>query len=1100
MYRMNLRPLARCWLCGVMLLALFSTMADAAVPGSAGAAEGGTLGRSIVVISDSVNITLAQGTFDGGLQPFPDVGYGAPVIRVDTPLQLVGQLVDGNYTLLSYGGGREAARRNNAVAGHGEEIRWWFAGVEQAPLPVSWRSPDKAAADDINGTFFVRDWLPDPVLVPGAGSYDMRFSFAGTRVYYPGYGEYQIYPPTQLSVQVNVAFPTATRLLAPAGAACAGSAVELKGEVRGADGALPSGGMVISSGTRTLGRPMPGGLYIDEVRVTVPGIPATVYREGFEGPTAAWAHGGEGDGWEAGTPAGAPVAYAGMRCLGTAMNGSYSHMADEWAQTPSIDLSLFHADAVLSFALWSDLSPGDLGELRVWNGTEWSDAVGLSVPQRQWTTVTVDLGKLTVRGHPLPVAGTADLMARFWLKSVTPSATVVGGAFKLDWAIPADAPAGPQFLTFKFVPDGPYSTSFAYLKVDVRAKTRFELGPRAPLEVRAGGWAEVKARLVDYVGNPLALPLGRYGGGYLQAFWDDGHGNISPAESVTGLNLTGWFAAARRLASDGDLGDASFILRFSGSDLYQPTEMAVPCTVTGWPHFELDPVRPALHGRMANLGGGLLLEDRPLEGITVTIKLPFSPWTISTTTDAGGRFSAAVRVPQDWNSSTFKVEMESGGNGGGPQHAGGLAPATGAVAVPVERRLTLVFDGCRLEKGRSVEMTIDGLKFNGIAGRVVDESGAGVKGAGVIVQAIRPGDREILGRSISAQDGYFAVPYTVGWSESPGELGLAAIAGVAPSSTVEKQAVFSIASRTVIALDDLPPVAPGGRVNVTGTLREDRDGSPGEPVRDAVVTIDFGGRAYTAVTDIGGRFRASCAVGQSSGNLPVGATYAGTADLDTSTAAIQAVLRRVDATAGVPSTARVPAAASAGPAVATTSIIAAMAGAALIGGTEAGRFKLLLAVIPLYSKIRKEEVLDQFVRGQVFGYIQANPGDHYSSIRQTLHLKNGTLAYHLRTLERENFIFSRMDGIYRRFYPTGADPARVRMKGALKETHRRMLELIEASPGITPKELAVRLGTSHQVASYHIRLMARRGRIRLETKGRNTLCFPPPPTAPALRH
>jgi predicted transcriptional regulator len=53
-----------------------------------------------------------------------------------------------------------------------------------------------------------------------------------------------------------------------------------------------------------------------------------------------------------------------------------------------------------------------------------------------------------------------------------------------------------------------------------------------------------------------------------------------------------------------------------------------------------------------------------------------------------------------------------------------------------------------------------------------------------------------------------------------------------------------------------------------------------------------------------------------------------------------------------------------------------------------------------------------------------------------------------------------------------------------------MLELIEAGPGITPKELAGKLGTSHQVASYHIRLLARRGRIRLETRGRNTLCYP----------
>jgi hypothetical protein len=266
-------------------------------------------------------------------------------------------------------------------------------------------------------------------------------------------------------------------------------------------------------------------------------------------------------------------------------------------------------------------------------------------------------------------------------------------------------------------------------------------------------------------------------------------------------------------------------------------------------------------------------------------------------------------------------------------------------------------------------------------------------------------------------------------------------------------------------------------------------GAPGEPVRDVCVTIDFGGKRYDTLTDSLGRFHVRCAVAQSEGNISISASYAGNGAAGASSASLGAAVAGTapEAQITLPG-GRKPA--PAGTAVAASSVVLAALGAALIAGTEVGRVKLLVALAPLYSKIRKEEVLDQFVRGQVFGYVQANPGDHYSSIRQTLRLKNGTLAYHLRTLERGDFIFSRMDGIYRRYYPSGADPARIRMRGNLKETHKRMLELVEASPGITPKELAVKLGTSHQVASYHIRLLARRGRIRLETMGRNTLCFP----------
>ena len=92
-----------------------STISEAAAPLVDG--EGGAAGRSIVVLSDNVSITLAQGTFDTGLEAFEP---GNASIRADRPLWLVGQLVDGNYTLLSHGGGREAARRNRGVAGHGE--------------------------------------------------------------------------------------------------------------------------------------------------------------------------------------------------------------------------------------------------------------------------------------------------------------------------------------------------------------------------------------------------------------------------------------------------------------------------------------------------------------------------------------------------------------------------------------------------------------------------------------------------------------------------------------------------------------------------------------------------------------------------------------------------------------------------------------------------------------------------------------------------------------------------------------------------------------------------------------------------------------------
>jgi len=1045
------------------------------------AAAGGDAGaRTVVVISESTNITLALGNLEGQLEAFPDVETGLASLRVDMPLNITGQLVDGTYTLLSYGGGRDAARRNNGVAGHGEQIRWWFAGQEQAPIPVAWRSPDDSSSAAINGTFSIRNWLPEPGLAPNAGVYEMRFNFSGTRVHYPGWGEFQIYPPTELRLDATVVFPTAMSILGDPGQAEAGSNLSIRGEVRGSDGLGPGGGIVAYLDGHTIGPSLPDGLCIDDVAVSVPGIPTTVFRDGFESAETGWSSGGEPDDWEIGTPA-RGAAYSGARCLATDLDGSYSHMADEWVQTPRIDLSGYQTDARVSFAARSELAWADRAELRVWNGSDWSDPVRIEGTAGAWQSRAVDLGTLTCRGHPFPVAGTNDMRVRFQLKSLTPSANVAGGSFGLDWAVGAAIAPGPQFLSFKFFPDGPYAPSYAYLKVDVASAVRFVLAEGCP-RLGADGWAELDARIVDGRGMPLRIPIGRDAGSPLKIFWDGGDGSLSEVESATAPNLTGHFAAAHRVSAPEGLGTAAFVLRFEGTRMYRPAEMRVNCTFPDGPGIALDSAAPATRGERARIGGTLLLGGRPAASCQLSVSLPFEPFHIPLVSDSSGRFSAGILVPGDWPNGSFTAVVSASG-------AGSAAPVNASIDIRLIDELDVQFKGQRLEKGIEVQTVIGDMRFNGLAGRVVDGFGRPAPGVEVVLEAMPAGGVQPLGRAFTGPTGYFSLPYLVGWSERTGGLVIRATAVSPPSPAASAEADFTVSAGTILQLDAMPVLRPGGFVNVSGTLYEDMGGSPGGTVRGARIAIDFGGREYDALTDIGGRFTARCAVAQSDGNVSIGASFAGDNAIGPSSMSASAsVAGTAPVASATLSTERRPA--PAGTAVAASSAILAALGAGLIAGTEAGRVKLLVALAPLYSKIRKEEVLDQFIRGQVFGYVQANPGDHYSSIRETLHLKNGTLAYHLRTLEREDFIFSRMDGIYRRFYPSGADPARAGRKSTLKETHSRMLELIEAGPGITPKELAVKLGTSHQVASYHIRLLARRGRIRLETKGRNTLCYP----------
>ncbi len=168
-------------------------------------------------------------------------------------------------------------------------------------------------------------------------------------------------------------------------------------------------------------------------------------------------------------------------------------------------------------------------------------------------------------------------------------------------------------------------------------------------------------------------------------------------------------------------------------------------------------------------------------------------------------------------------------------------------------------------------------------------------------------------------------------------------------------------------------------------------------------------------------------------------------------------------------------------------------GVALLGlagafvSSQYGKYTLFsLVIVPLYTRLKKEEVLDQFLRGEIFGYIKAHPGAHYNQIKRDLDLNNGNLSYHLKVLERERFIKSEQDGINRRFYPWGM---KVKDQFHLSDVQNIIRELIVDNPGASQKEIAKMAGLSTQVVNYHIRILTQASILRLGKRGRKTLCY-----------
>jgi predicted transcriptional regulator len=155
-----------------------------------------------------------------------------------------------------------------------------------------------------------------------------------------------------------------------------------------------------------------------------------------------------------------------------------------------------------------------------------------------------------------------------------------------------------------------------------------------------------------------------------------------------------------------------------------------------------------------------------------------------------------------------------------------------------------------------------------------------------------------------------------------------------------------------------------------------------------------------------------------------------------------------------------------------------------IGGTEVGKYKFLSVLfVPLYNKLHQDKVLDNYIRGQIHGYIKARPGEHYNAIKSALELKNGLLAHHLRILEKEGFVTSKRDGFYTRFYPKG-------LKIAEPDTiQRNLVHIIDTQPGITQRKIISILNSSQQSVSYHLIKLTRENILRTEANGRENKYF-----------
>jgi DNA-binding transcriptional ArsR family regulator len=158
----------------------------------------------------------------------------------------------------------------------------------------------------------------------------------------------------------------------------------------------------------------------------------------------------------------------------------------------------------------------------------------------------------------------------------------------------------------------------------------------------------------------------------------------------------------------------------------------------------------------------------------------------------------------------------------------------------------------------------------------------------------------------------------------------------------------------------------------------------------------------------------------------------------------------------------------------TALLAAAAAGASLLGLYAAWRalkWTGLFALLPLYSHIRDDEILDDANRAGIYRLIQTEPGISTKDIAERLGLAWGTVTHHLGKLEKRRFVVSKKYGKYRRYFANGEGGTEQKDQVAVLRLDRTgdIAALIRSNPGLTQKAVSGLLGVSSSTILWHVK-------------------------------
>ena len=134
----------------------------------------------------------------------------------------------------------------------------------------------------------------------------------------------------------------------------------------------------------------------------------------------------------------------------------------------------------------------------------------------------------------------------------------------------------------------------------------------------------------------------------------------------------------------------------------------------------------------------------------------------------------------------------------------------------------------------------------------------------------------------------------------------------------------------------------------------------------------------------------------------------------------------------------------------------------------------LALLFPLYTRLRKDDVLDNYKRGMIHGLILAHPGISFSGMREALAFSSGSLVYHLSVLQEKGQVCCRKSGTLMRYYLDGSPISRLVRLG-LTDFQLEIVRHVVSSGEVSKKDIQIAMKSSKQTLHYNLKKLVTDG-------------------------